>query len=106
MVISGRPASGSMIRKSCGGRNTRPNWRKRGTKCGKPSKKNRRGKRCTYYTRAGSFKHVDAAGAVRFRFTGRVSGHALKVGRYRLKAVPRNAAGRGRAAYVKFRIKG
>ena len=32
MVMRGRPATGSMMRKSCGGRKTRPNWRKRGTK--------------------------------------------------------------------------
>jgi hypothetical protein len=79
--------------------------RKRGKACRRPSRANRRGKRCTYYTGAGSFKRVDAAGVVRFRFTGRVNGHTLKPGRYRLKAVPRNAAGSGRAAYAKFRIK-
>ena len=80
--------------------------RRQGNKCRKPSRKNRRGKRCTRYAGVGSFKHTDAAGAVRFRFTGRVRGHALKRGRYRLKAVPRNAAGSGRAVYRKFRIKG
>ncbi len=30
--MRGRPAIGSMMRNSCGGRNTRPNWRKRGAK--------------------------------------------------------------------------
>ena len=32
MVMRGRPASGSIMRISCGGRNMRPNWRKRGAK--------------------------------------------------------------------------
>jgi hypothetical protein len=80
--------------------------RRQGRACRKPSRKNRRGRRCTYYTGAGSFKHKDAAGAVRFRFTGRVGGRALRKGRYRLKAVPRNAAGVGRAVYRKFKIRG
>jgi hypothetical protein len=79
--------------------------RKRAGKCGKPTRRNRHGKRCSYYTGAGSFKHVDAAGAIRFRFTGRVKGRALRPGAYRLKAVPHNAAGAGRAAYAKFRVK-
>jgi hypothetical protein len=80
--------------------------RRQGNTCRKPSRKNRRGKRCTRYAGVGSFKHKDAAGAVRFRFTGRVRGRALRRGRYRLKAVPRNPAGSGRAVYGKFRIKG
>ena len=33
---------------------------------------------------------------------GRLGGHALKPGRYRLKAVPRNPAGSGRAVFAKF----
>jgi len=80
--------------------------RRQGGACRKPSSKNRRGKRCARYVGVGSFKHRDAAGAVRFRFTGRVRGHALRRGRYRLKAVPRNPAGSGRAVYRKFKIKG
>jgi hypothetical protein len=80
--------------------------RRQGRACRKPSKRNRGGKRCTYYAGVGSFKHRDAAGAVRFRFTGRVGGRALKRGRYRLRAIPRNPAGSGRAVFGKFRIKG
>jgi hypothetical protein len=79
--------------------------RKQGKICRKPSSKNRHGKACTYYTGVGSFKHVDRVGAIHFRFTGRVKGRALGPGRYRLQAIPRNQAGRGRAAYRSFRIK-
>lgn len=79
--------------------------RRQGKTCRKPSRGNRRGKACVYYGSVGSFKHVDKAGKIRFRFTGRVRGSALKRGRYRLKAIPRNAAGRGRAVYRNFRIR-
>ena len=60
----------------------------------------------TRYAAAGSFKHTDAAGLVRFGFSGRVAGHKLARGRYRLRAVPRNAAGAGRAVTARFRILG
>jgi hypothetical protein len=79
--------------------------RRQGGRCRKPTRANRHGRACTYYGRVGSFKHADKAGTIRFRFTGRVRRHALKPGRYRLQAIPRNLAGRGRAVYRKFRIR-
>jgi PKD repeat protein len=83
----------------------RDTGRRQGKSCRKPSRTNRGGKRCTYYTSLGSFKHADKAGAISFRFTGRVKSQALKAGPYRLQAIPRNAAGTGRAAYQSFTVK-
>jgi hypothetical protein len=79
--------------------------RRQGHACRKPSARNRHGKRCTRYLRVGSFTHADAAGGNRFRFTGRVRGHKLGPGRYRLRGIPDNAAGAGPAAAKAFRIK-
>lgn len=74
--------------------------------CVKATKGNVRKRPCARYVTVGSFTHNDAAaGAVRFRFTGRVSGHKLRPGSYRLRAVARNAAGTGAPAVAKFTIK-
>ena len=55
----------------------------------------RHGKKpCTRYTRvAGKIVRQSAAGASSFRFTGRLNGHSLKPGSYRLVASARDAAG-------------
>lgn len=53
----------------------------------------------------GRFTHMDAAGSNRFRFTGRVSGHALAPGHYRLKAVPVDVAGKGASAVARFSVR-
>jgi hypothetical protein len=79
--------------------------RKQGKTCSKPRPANRKGKACTYYSRVGSFIHQDAAGSVRFRFTGRVGGRTLKPGTYRLEAVARNTAGTATAVTKTFRVK-
>ncbi len=63
------------------------------------------GKRCTRFSTLGSFSHSDAAGANRFRFTGRVRGHPLKPGSYQLVSAPTNTAGKTGAAHTSaFRI--
>jgi hypothetical protein len=46
-------------------------------------------KRCKLRITVGSFNHTDKAGAVSFRFTGRVKGRALAPGDYRVTAVAR-----------------
>jgi hypothetical protein len=51
-----------------------------------------------------SFAHHDAAGANRFRFTGRVDGRTLAPGHYRLQAIPHNRGGTGRPAYRNFEV--
>jgi hypothetical protein len=64
-------------------------------------------RRCTRYVRVrGSFKHTDGAGANSLRFTGRVGGRRLRVGRYRLTARATDPAGNKSAVKTKrFRIK-
>ena len=79
---------------------------KRGRRCVKPSRRTRRGKRCTHFVAVpGAFTHTDSVGVNRFHFTGRVGGRALKPGNYRLTATPRDAAGNtGRPVSSQFHI--
>lgn len=70
----------------------------KGKKCGKPTRKNRKGRRCTYFKPVkGSVAHTAKAGLNRFRFTGRIGGKALKRGKYRLSAIATDSA-RNRSA--------
>ena len=78
--------------------------RLRGNACVKPNKRNRGHKACMRFMAVGSFTHADVAGANRFRFTGRVGGRKLRPGGYRLRAVPRSAAGVGPPAFTPFSI--
>jgi hypothetical protein len=66
----------------------------------------RRRRQCVIRGRLiGKFAHHDRAGVNRFHFSGRVGGHALKPGRYRLVASPRTRAGGiGAAREATFRI--
>jgi hypothetical protein len=64
----------------------------------------RKSGRHTFKT-VGRFEHTDAAGSNHFRFTGRVSGHALAPGHYRLKAVPLDLAGQGASAVAQFSVR-
>jgi hypothetical protein len=66
--------------------------RRVGGRCVKARASDRRAKRCTRYVRvAGGFSRRGRAGRNRFRFSGRVKGHALAPGRYRLTGkVPAN----------------
>jgi hypothetical protein len=52
----------------------------------------------------GNFTHADAAGHNRFHFTGRVRGHKLAVGPYKLVATPSAHGTTGQARSAKFRI--
>ena len=75
----------------------RPGRRVRG-RCVKPSRRNRKRRRCTRYVRQrGSFTVQGTAGETRFRFTGRLRGRKLRPGRYRLVAVATDATGHGSA---------
>jgi len=78
--------------------------RTQGHACTKPSKKNKHGRRCTYYSALGTFTHTDIAGANHLHFSGRIKGHRLTAGSYQLKAVAHNAAGNGTAALKTFKI--
>ncbi len=79
---------------------------RKGKSCVAPPRKHKpkHPKRCTRYVPVGNFKHVDTAGANSFRFTGRVKGHALRPGSYRLSAVTHDANGSSTPVLISFRI--
>jgi uncharacterized delta-60 repeat protein len=79
--------------------------RRSGTRCVKPTARNRGAKRCTRFVRVrGTFSHADVAGANSFRFTGRIRKKALAPGPYRLDARPRAGGKVGKTVSVRFRI--
>ena len=82
--------------------------RRRGSSCQRPSRANRGGAPCTRHVKLrGSFRHAGRAGTLNtLRFSGRLSSRKLRPARYRLTAVPRDAAGnRGAARRLSFTIK-
>jgi DNA-binding beta-propeller fold protein YncE len=66
----------------------------------------RRAGGCARHVTLGSFTHLDRAGWNDLRFTGRLDGHALAPGRYRLQAVPTSAGRSGKPAAASFRVLG
>jgi uncharacterized repeat protein (TIGR01451 family) len=75
-------------------------------KCVKPPKHPpKNAKKCTRYVSIGAFKHSDAAGSIRFRYTGRLKGKTLKPGSYHLRAVARNVSGASKPVETGFTIK-
>jgi hypothetical protein len=79
--------------------------RRVGRACARPSRRNHAHKRCTRWIGVGRFTHRGRTRLIRFHFTGRVNGHKLRPGRYRLHAVPRSTAGAGPAANARFEVK-
>ena len=75
--------------------------RRKGSACVKARTRPPKARRCTRYVKVRSFTHVDVAGSNRVRFKDR----GLKPGAYRLRAVARNAAGAGKPATRRFRVK-
>jgi hypothetical protein len=76
-----------------------------GGRCVRRTEANRTRRPCTrFVTVRGSFTRTRPAGADRFTFTGRLAGHALTPGRYRLVATPVAAGHSGAAAHASFRI--
>jgi hypothetical protein len=74
-------------------------------RCVSATKSNRRARKCTRrVTLPGSFSRAGTAGANRFRFTGRLAGHALKPGRYQLVATPSSGGKAGRSSSAAFRV--
>src|SRR5207302_5152668 len=62
----------------------------RGRSCVAPPRhRPRHARRCTRTVAAGSLAHLDRAGANRIAFGGRVGGHLLAGGRYRMTLVAR-----------------
>jgi hypothetical protein len=75
-------------------------------RCVAPTRSNAARKRCTrYVTLSGSFTQRGKAGANTFMFRGRLAGHRLKPGAYRLRAVATDPAGKASVTRrVRFRI--
>jgi hypothetical protein len=82
-----------------------PGRRVRG-RCVRPTRSNRGKRSCRRHrTLRGSFHDKASAGRNRFRFSGRLAGHALRPGAYRLVATAKDSAGnRSRPARRPFRI--
>jgi hypothetical protein len=77
----------------------------RGARCLKPGTANARGRRCTRRVLLpDSFARTGAAGANRFRFTGRLRGHKLNPGSYLLIATPSAGGHTGKSASASFQI--
>lgn len=73
--------------------------------CQRETEADRDAARCVRLaTIAGSFTRRSEAGVNRFRFTGRVGGHALAAGDYRLSATPFAGGKAGHAAQGMFEI--
>jgi hypothetical protein len=81
--------------------------RRVGGRCVAPRRTNAGRKRCTRYVRVrGSFAYTGKSGPNRFGFTGRVRGKALRSGRHRLVATPRDAAlNRGKPVRAAFTVR-
>jgi Kelch motif protein len=61
-------------------------------KCVARTRANRRKARCTRYVKVGSFTHRDVAAKNKLHFTGRLRGHKLTPGLYRLQVGAKNSA--------------
>jgi HAMP domain-containing protein len=60
----------------------------------------------SHYRKLGGFTHTDAAGTNALRFTGRIAGHTLAAGNYRLSASAHSAGGVSPMRSVTFQITG
>lgn len=79
---------------------------RRGRACvARPRRPHGHPRRCTRIVVVGSFHHTDRSGANRLQFTGRVRGHALARGRYKLVATPTSAGRSGPSASASFQIR-
>lgn len=80
--------------------------RRVGGRCVATTSSNRGRASCVRYVRlSGSFSRTRKAGSDRFRFTGRLSGRALRASSYRLVASPRANGQRGVTKRAAFRTK-
>ena len=81
---------------------------KKGKKCVAPPKKKprkKKPKRCNRYVKRATLTRQDTAGPVSFRLAGPLDGKPLTAGRYRLRAVARNAAGASLPRTAAFTVK-
>jgi WD40 repeat protein len=80
--------------------------RRVGKACRKPTRANRRRKRCTRYRGVGAFKLAGVAGANRKAFGGKLRRKKLRVGRHRVSAKATDAAGNASKTRVAgFKVK-
>ena len=80
---------------------------KRGRKrvCVKPTRKNRKKRRCTRLKKAGTLIRRSVAGKNSVKFTGRIGRKALKRGSYQLTITATDAAGnKSKPKRLRFRI--
>jgi hypothetical protein len=74
-------------------------------RCRRPTRANRRARRCTRFVAAGAFSQAGTIGANRRRFLGRVRGRALRPARYRVTLRATDAArNRSRPRRLGFRV--
>lgn len=100
--ISYRLNTNAQVRFTVGARR---GGRRVGSTCRRPTRALRGRRPCTRYVRVrGSFAHDGTAGTNSLRFSGRLSGRSLGLGRYRLFAEPRNSTGQGRTLRQSFRV--
>ena len=67
--------------------------RRKGRRCVKPTKKNRKARRCRRWVPRGSIQRAAGPGPVAIPFSGRIGRKALKTGSYRALVAARDAAG-------------
>jgi streptogramin lyase len=73
--------------------------------CAKPTRKNRKKRKCTRFKRVGTLTRTSHAGQNKVKFTGRIGRKALKVGRYRLTITATDTAGnKSKAKRLSFRV--
>jgi streptogramin lyase len=73
--------------------------------CAKPTRKNRKKRKCTRFKLAGTLTRSSKQGKNRVKFTGRIGRKALKVGSYRLVITAIDPAGnKSKAKTLSFRV--
>ena len=78
--------------------------RKSGSSCVKPSRKNRKAKRCALYKRAGALSRNGLKGQNEVPFSGRIGSRKLTPGKYRVGISSTNAAGTGNPQFASFTV--
>jgi streptogramin lyase len=79
--------------------------RKKGATCGKPSRSNRKAKKCTRFVPQGTLTRTGQRGQNAVPFSGRIGSKALKPGNYRVGISGTDAAGNtGLPQYAKFTV--
>ena len=78
----------------------------RGGVCGKPPRRvSGHPRSCRRWVSVGSFSHADKKGANTFHFPGRVDGHRLAAGSYRLEATPAFGGFTGETVWTSFAVR-